>query len=202
MIFWKRSNRSKPPAEPTTIKPAETEELGPLGVLRQKIRKADLPEYVADQAETELRKLEKIDSVSSEYTIGMNYIELLLALPWLAFSNDNLDIERAESIFTQYHFGLDEIKNRILDFLAAKTLRSLASPKMLIVDDEPIALENMSYFFKKQGFVVEVAGDGSSQDGSSGYQRHNDYRIRYSAQRRRCDTPGSNPLFCQACELG
>jgi len=160
MIFWKRSKGSEPPVEPTTTKPAETEELGPLGVLRQKIRKANLPEYVADQAETELKKLETIDSVSSEYTIGMNYIELLLALPWLVFSNDNLDIERAESIFSQYHFGLDEVKNRILDFLAAKTLRSLARPKMLIVDDEPIALENMSYFFKKQEFVVEIAGDG------------------------------------------
>lgn len=160
MIFWKRSTKSKTPAEPATISPSGTEYLGPLSVLRQKIIRTDLPEYVASQAESELNKLEKVDSVSADYNIGINYIELLLSLPWFSLSDDNLDIERAESIFSQQHFGLDEIKNRILDFLAAKTLRSLAKPKMLIVDDEAIALENLSYFFKKQGLMVDVAGNG------------------------------------------
>lgn len=160
MIFWKRSDKPKTPKEPVTIDSPESEELGPLNILRQKILKTDLPEYVASQAETELKKLEKIDSISADYNVGLNYIELLLALPWFSLSTDNLDIERAEAIFSKQHFGLDEIKNRILDFLAAKTLRSLAKPRMLIVDDENVALTNMSYFFEKQGLSVEVARNG------------------------------------------
>ncbi len=160
MSFWKRPGRPKTPEEPVSMHSPETEELGPLSVLRQKVVKTDLPEYVASQAESELRKLEKLDSVSADYNVGLNYVELLLALPWFNLSTDNLDIERAEAIFAQQHFGLDEIKNRILDFLAAKTLRSLAKPRMLIVDDETVALTNMSYFFEKQGMSVAVAQNG------------------------------------------
>ncbi len=160
MIFWKRSIKPKKPEEPVPMSPPGTEDLGQLSVLRQKVLKTDLPEYVANQAESELRKLEKIDTISAEYNIGLNYIQLLTTLPWFTLSTDNLDIERAEAIFAQQHFGLDEIKNRILDFLAAKTLRSLAKPRMLIVDDEIVALTNISYFFEKQGMSVEVANNG------------------------------------------
>ena len=51
------------------------------------------------QAESELAKLEKIDSISAEYTIGMKYIDTLLDLPWTKLTSDNLDIARAESVF-------------------------------------------------------------------------------------------------------
>ena len=160
MFFKKRSPKPEINSEPTIITPQESEEIGPLGLLRHKVKKADLPEYVAEQAQTELNKLEKIDSVSAEYTIGFNYVEMLISLPWFSLSIDNLDIARAESVFSQQHYGLDEIKNRILDFLAAKTLRSMAKPRMLIVDDESIAQANMSHFFTKQDFLVETAGNG------------------------------------------
>lgn len=161
MIFRKRSSESDRPAEPTTITPPGSEELGPLDLLRQKIIKTDLPEEVSSQAESELKKLEKTDSISADYTIGVNYIETLISIPWFSLSNDNLDIDRAESMFSQHHYGLDEIKDRILDFLAAKTLRSLAKPRMLIVDDESIAQENLSHFFTRQGLEVATAGNGN-----------------------------------------
>ncbi len=85
---------------------------------------------------------------------------MLLALPWFTLTSDNLDINRAESVFSKHHYGLDKVKERILDFLAAKTLRSLAKPRMLVVDDETVAQSNMSYFFNKQGFSVKMAGNG------------------------------------------
>jgi len=154
MFFKKRSS------EPTKILPPETDQLGQLSLIRQQIIKADLPEYVSNQAESEFAKLEKIDVISAEYTICMTYIETLLALPWFTLTSDNLDIGRAESAFSLHHFGLEDVKNRILDFLAAKTLRSLAKPRMLIVDDETIAQTNLGYFFDKQGFTVETAGNG------------------------------------------
>ncbi len=160
MIFRKRSSKPEKPPEPTIITPPATEELGPLDLLRQKIIKTDLPEAVSSQAESELKKLEKTDSVAAEYTIGINYIETLISIPWFSLSTDNLDIVRAEKIFSQHHYGLDEIKNRILDFLAAKTLRSMAKPRMLIVDDESIAQENLARFFSRQGLEVATAGNG------------------------------------------
>jgi len=154
MLFKKRSS------EPTRISPPEPEQTGQLGLLRQQILKTDLPEYVSIQAENEFAKLEKIDSISAEYTIGLSYLEMLLALPWFSLTSDNLDINRAESVFSQHHYGLDKVKDRILDFLAAKTLRSLAKPRMLVVDDEAVAQTNISYFFDKQGFTVEKASNG------------------------------------------
>jgi ATP-dependent Lon protease len=154
-MFFKRKSSS-----PTIISPPDKDQPGQLGLLKQQIIRTDLPEYVATQAESELAKLEKIDSISAEYTIGLNYIETLLAIPWFTLTSDNLDIARAESVFAQHHYGLEEVKDRILDFLAAKTLRSLAKPRMLIVDDESIAQTNIGYFFNKQGFTVEMAGNG------------------------------------------
>ncbi|MEJ2135761.1 MAG: endopeptidase La [Desulfofustis sp.] len=160
MFFKKRSAKPESPQEPTTLVPPAAEDLGPLALLHQKIVKTDLPEEVAEQAESELKKLEKTDSVSAEYTIGINYIETLISIPWFALSTDNLDIERAEKMFSRHHYGLDEIKDRILDFLAAKALRSFAKPRMLIVDDESIAQENLRHYFTKQGLEVMTADNG------------------------------------------
>lgn len=154
MFFKKKA------ARPETINQPETENLGQLDLLNQQVIGTDLPEYVALQAENELTKLKKIDSISAEYTIGLTYIETLLALPWFNITSDNLNMERAESIFSQHHYGLEEVKTRILDFLAAKTLRSLATPRMLVVDDEAVALTNIGYYFSKNGFAVETAGNG------------------------------------------
>ena len=142
------------------IESPETIQLGRLDLLRQRVIKTDLPEYVSAQAETELAKLEKIDSISAEYSIGLTYIELLLALPWFSLTADNLNIDRAESVFDQCHYGLEDVKNRVLDFLAAKTLRGQATPQMLIVDDESVALSNMDHYFRRHGFDVQTALNG------------------------------------------
>ncbi len=154
-MFFKR----KPP-NIDRIESPETIQLGRLDLLRQQVIKTDLPEYVSAQAETELAKLEKIDSISAEYSIGLTYIELLLALPWFSLTADNLNIDRAESVFDQCHYGLEDVKNRVLDFLAAKTLRGQATPQMLIVDDESVALSNMDHYFRRHGFDVQTALNG------------------------------------------
>lgn len=154
MFFKKKPSRADKLETPEAI------QLGRLDLLRQQVIKTDLPEYVATQAETELAKLEKIDSISAEYSIGLTYIELLLALPWFSLTIDNLSIARAESVFDQCHYGLEDVKNRVLDFLAAKTLRGQATPQMLIVDDESVALANMDHYFRKHGFTVQTAMNG------------------------------------------
>ncbi|MGA7279981.1 MAG: S16 family serine protease [Desulfocapsaceae bacterium] len=154
-MFFKR----KPP-KIDRIESPEAKQLGRLDLLRHQVRKTDLPEYVSVQAETELAKLEKIDSISAEYSIGLTYIEMLLALPWFSLTVDNLNIDRAESVFDQCHYGLEDVKNRVLDFLAAKTLRGQATPQMLIVDDESVALSNMDHYFRRHGFEVQTAING------------------------------------------
>jgi ATP-dependent Lon protease len=154
-MFFKR----KPP-KIDRIESPEAKQLGRLDLLRHQVRKTDLPEYVSAQAETELAKLEKIDSISAEYSIGLTYIEILLALPWFSLTVDNLNIDRAESVFDQCHYGLEDVKNRVLDFLAAKTLRGQATPQMLIVDDESVALSNMDHYFRRHGFEVQTAING------------------------------------------
>ena len=154
-MFFKR----KPP-NIDRIESPETIQPGRLDLLRQRVIKTDLPEYVSAQAETELAKLEKIDSISAEYSIGLTYIELLLALPWFSLTADNLNIDRAESVFDQCHYGLEDVKNRVLDFLAAKTLRGQATPQMLIVDDESVALSNMDHYFRRHGFDIQTALNG------------------------------------------
>ena len=154
-MFFKRKS-----TKPETTSPPIAGQLSQLDLLKQRVYKTDLPEYVATQAESELAKLEKIDSISAEYTIGLNYIDTLLDLPWTNLTSDNLDIARAEAVFAKHHYGLKEVKDRILDFLAAKTMRNLTTPRMLMVDDEDVARTNISYYFIKQGFAVETADNG------------------------------------------
>ncbi len=142
------------------------EEPAPVGLeqdlidLRAAIEKARLPEPVAAVAAKELERLEKTDPSTPEYTIGMNYIDYLLSLPWNHFTEDNLDPERAESILEAQHYGLKHVKERILEYLAVRTLCSLRDYHILIVDDEEIARTNLEYVLKKEGYRVSGASNG------------------------------------------
>jgi len=128
--------------------------------LKLKARKADLPEQVASQVDSELDRLGKVDPIAAEFSIGINYIETLLALPWFVETRDNLDLSRAESILGQHHYGLQSVKERVLEYLAVKTLKSKKRHRILIVDDEDIARTNLLHYFTGQDFVVEGAING------------------------------------------
>ena len=60
----------------------------------------------------------------AEFSVQRNYIDLLLDLPWNHFSNDNFDLKRSEKVLNRDHFGLDEVKKRILEYLAVLKLRN------------------------------------------------------------------------------
>ena len=89
--------------------------------LRAAVDKAHLPEAVLSVALKELEKLEKTDPSAAEYSIGITYIDYLISLPWNRSTNDNLDIERAERILENSHYGLSHVKERVLEYLAART---------------------------------------------------------------------------------
>ncbi len=151
---------SKNESGPKKSAPAETLNSHQLSELKSRAAGTDLPPYVAKQVTDELDRLEKTDPVAAEFSIGINYIELLLSLPWFKETRDNLDLARAELIMASHHYGLDAVKERVLEFLAAKTLKKLEKSRILIVDDEQVARENMELYFKSLGQNVLTAANG------------------------------------------
>ncbi len=128
--------------------------------LRLAIEKAQLPETAAAVAMRELERLEKIDAHVPEYAIGLNYIEFLLSLPWSHCSKDNLDLKRAQGILESRHYGLRHVKERILEYLAVRTLRGQGDFFILVVDDEVIARTNLEHILTKEGYKVVTAANG------------------------------------------
>jgi len=153
MIFFKKTED----ALSSVSSSAQSQQVADLS---KKIAQAELPEHARLQAVNELEKLEKTDPLAAEYAIGLHYLEILLSLPWNFSTQDNLDFNRAQSILSKHHFGLEHVKERVLEFLAAKTLRSQQKARILIVDDEEIARNNMRYFFAKDGYSVQTAANG------------------------------------------
>ncbi len=128
--------------------------------LRESVERAQLPDSVNTLASKELERLEKTDPAAAEYSIGINYIDYLISLPWNQYTEDNLDLKRAESILEAEHYGLKHVKERILEYLAVRTLCSLRSFQLLVVDDEEIARTNLEYALRKEGYHVDTAANG------------------------------------------
>ena len=105
-------------------------ELGDMGsgndiaALTERLEQADIPEHVAETITKELSRLEVIPQNAPEYHISYNYINWLLDIPWNIVTEDNLDIARASDILEADHFGLDDVKKRILEFLAVMQLNA------------------------------------------------------------------------------
>lgn len=80
-------------------------------------------EKVAQIFQKELNKLQRMNPQGAEYTVQLNYLDMLLDLPWGEFSIDDLDLKRAEKILDRDHFGLEDVKRRILEYLAVLKLK-------------------------------------------------------------------------------
>src|SRR6184192_2194973 len=99
--------------------------------LRQKIEEAGMPKDTKEKAMQELKRLEAMPGVSAEATVSRNYIEWLVSVPWKKASKEIKDIELAEQILNEDHYGLDKVKERILEFLAVRQL--VKQPKATIL---------------------------------------------------------------------
>lgn len=128
--------------------------------LKKKIDGAIMPDYSEEVALKELEMLGRINPSTSEYTIGLAYIQYLVSLPWNVKTEDNLDIKRAERILDEDHYGLHPIKERILEHLAVKTLRMNRRPQLLVVDDEEVARRNLEHILSKENYTVDTAANG------------------------------------------
>jgi len=93
------------------------------GQLRERLDTADLPEDVRKEAGRELRRMEKLPQAAPDYHVIRTYLEYVLELPWKKESEDKLDLNEARKILDEDHYGLEDIKERILEFLAVIKLK-------------------------------------------------------------------------------
>ena len=101
----------------------EDEENLDLKELRAKFAQTELPPDAKKTAEKELDRLARISPSSPEYTVSRTYLDWLLDLPWLTSTPDSLDIVKAQQVMDEDHYGLEEIKKRIIEFLAVRKLK-------------------------------------------------------------------------------
>lgn len=94
-----------------------------LSELRKLIDAAEMPEEVAKQATKELKRLERMSDGSSEYSMVRTYLDWLVELPWKAPEPDVIDVAQARQVLDDDHFGLEQVKKRILEFLAVRKLK-------------------------------------------------------------------------------
>jgi ATP-dependent Lon protease len=90
--------------------------------LEEKIRQKKMSVEARDKVEKELKKLKMMSPMSAEATVVRNYIDWLLSLPWYEYTEDKLDIQEAEQVLEEDHYGLEKVKERILEYLAVQSL--------------------------------------------------------------------------------
>ncbi len=100
--------------------------------LRAKKKKWDV--QVAEHFNKELEKLGRMNPAAPDYSVQINYLELLLDLPWNEFTKDNFDLKRAQRVLDKDHFGLEKVKQRIIEYLAVlKLKRDMKAPILCLV---------------------------------------------------------------------
>lgn len=105
-----------------------------LDELAEKLEKAKLPKEAKTKAEEELKKLKMMSPMSAEATVVRNYIDWMVGLPWSKKSKISKDLAKAQKILDEDHFGLDEVKERIVEYLAVQQrVKKLKGPIMCLV---------------------------------------------------------------------
>jgi ATP-dependent Lon protease len=105
--------------------------------LKDKIEKAGMPEEVRKEADRELARLQRIPAQAAEYTVARTYLEWLCDMPWAISTEDNLDPKHARSVLDEDHYGLEKIKERILEFLVVRRFKKDARTPILCFAGPP-----------------------------------------------------------------
>ncbi|XP_057963357.1 lon protease homolog 1, mitochondrial [Malania oleifera] len=99
--------------------------------------KERIPAHVLQVIEEELTKLQLLEASSSEFNVTRNYLDWLTALPWGNYSDENFDVIRAQNILDEDHYGLTDVKERILEFIAVGKLRGTSQGKIICLSGPP-----------------------------------------------------------------
>jgi len=101
------------------------------GQLRERLAKTDLPDEVRKEAERELSRMEKLPAMAPDYHVIRTYLDFILELPWKKSSEDTLDLTQAQKVLDEDHYDIQDVKERILEFLAVIKLRPDAKSPIL-----------------------------------------------------------------------
>jgi ATP-dependent Lon protease len=114
-------------------------------ILEKQIKEADLSTEAAEKADTELRKLKMMAPMSAEATVIRNYLDWLTDLPWKVSTKDNLDLKHAQAVLDHDHYGLEKIKERIIEYLAVQSLtQTLKGPILCFVGPPGVGKTSLS----------------------------------------------------------
>jgi ATP-dependent Lon protease len=108
-----------------------------LDSLRAKGAKKKWPKAINEHFNKELHKLSRMNSMSAEYPVSMNYAELLVELPWSETTKDNFDLKKAEKVLDNDHFGLEKVKERIIEYLAVLKMKGNMKAPILCLYGPP-----------------------------------------------------------------
>jgi ATP-dependent Lon protease len=108
-----------------------------LDEIADQIKKAGMPEEVEIEAQKELKKLRMMSPMSSEANVVRNYLEWLSSMPWQVRTDDNFDLKQAEKILDEDHYGLEKIKERIVEYIAVASLKGKLKGPILCLTGPP-----------------------------------------------------------------
>ncbi|XP_071964828.1 lon protease homolog, mitochondrial-like [Antedon mediterranea] len=98
---------------------------------KDRLKEKTVPKIIMDVIDEEMNKLSFLDNHSSEFSVTRNYLDWLTSLPWGVFSDENLDIKKARQVLEDDHYGMEDVKNRILEFIAVSELKGSTQGKIL-----------------------------------------------------------------------
>ena len=115
----------------------EDDEQNDVDMLRQRLEEAALPEDIRKELERELGRFERLAPASPDHQVLRSYLEFALELPWMQSTTDQLDLVHAQAIMNEDHYGLEEVKDRIIEHLAVMKLKPDASSPILCLVGPP-----------------------------------------------------------------
>jgi len=132
--------------------------------LRARVEKLELSPEARSEINRELARLERTNPQSAEYQVLRTYLELVTELPWGARTEDEIDLHQAEQFLNEDHFGLDDVKDRVLEFLAVRKLQMDLAAEEAAADAEADA-EVAAATSPEEGTVTNGNGNGNGHSG-------------------------------------
>jgi len=143
--------------------------------LAQRIQASDMPPEARERTDREFRKLKMMSPMSAEATVLRNYIDWMLALPWSEASDENLKLDHANQVLDEDHYGLEEVKERILDHLAVASLvEKVEGPILCLVGPPGVGKTSLARSIARatnRSFVRQALGGVRDEAEIRGHRR-------------------------------